>query len=86
MGFLLERTLYKQRASFTNTKNNTTILGSITIVGLKSLSGVILALTILGLFESYIRANTNILEPLSKEQIEFNINQLRLYESVLNSV
>ncbi|MGW7677424.1 hypothetical protein [Shewanella sp. S23-S33] len=86
MEFLLERILYKQRASFTKAKINTTILGSITIVGLKSLSGVILALTILGLFESYIRANTNIFEPLSKEQIEFNINQLRLYAQLLTTI
>lgn len=86
VGFLLVRTLYKQRASFTKTKNSTTILGSITMVGVKSLSGVILALTILGLFESYIRANTNILEPLSKKQIEFNINQLRLYAQLLTTI
>lgn len=86
MDFLLERTLYNQRTSFSKAKRSTQILGSITIVGLKSLSGVILALASLVLLESYIRASTNFLEPLSKDQIKFNIDQLRLYAQLLTTI
>lgn len=86
MDFLLERTLYNQRTSFTKAKSSTQILGSITTVGLKSLSGVILTLAFLVLIESYIRTNTTFLEPLSKDQIKFNIDQLRLYAQLLTTI
>ncbi|KGY07045.1 hypothetical protein [Vibrio sinaloensis] len=86
MEFLLERTLYNQRTSYSKAKSSSQILGSITVIGLKSLSGVIFALAFLVLFESYIRTSTNLLEPLSKEQIKFNIDQLRLYAQLLTTI
>ncbi|PMG24934.1 hypothetical protein BCU96_05545 [Vibrio lentus] len=84
--FLLERTLYNQRTSFTKAKSSTQVLGSITTVGLKSLGGVILTLAFLALFENHIRASTTFLEPLSKDQIDFNIDQLRLYAQLLTTI
>lgn len=85
-GFVLERTLYSYEESYSKAKNNAFILGSVVWVGLKSLGWVILALFVFGSIEDYIRSNSTLLAPLSKEQIEFNIDQLRLYAQMLTAI
>ncbi|ODS05051.1 hypothetical protein [Vibrio scophthalmi] len=84
--FVLERTLYSYEESYSKTKNSAFIFWSVAWIGLKNLSWVILALLIFGSIEDYIRSNSSLLVPLSKEQIKFNIDQLRLYAQMLTAI
>jgi len=84
--FVLERTLYSYEESCSKAKNNAFIFGSVAWVGLKSLGWIILVLFALGSIEDYIRSYSALLAPLSKEQIEFNIDQLRIYAQMLTAI
>lgn len=86
IGFALERSAFKRRASVSKAKSNTRILGSFTWLGVKSLFWVIFALATLIFAESYARNNLSWLSPLRADDKKFNIEQLRLYAQLLTAI
>lgn len=86
IGFVFERGAYKRGSSLIKAKANARIFGSFTLIGLKSLFWVISGLAALISFEGYVRDNLNWLPSLSADDIEFNIDQLRLYAQLLTAI
>lgn len=86
VAFLVERGSYKHKASFSRAKANARILGSFTWIGVKSLFWVTLALATLIFVEGYVRSDPSWLQPLSTDDKEFNIEQLRLYAQLLTAI
>ncbi|MEW9834991.1 hypothetical protein [Mesorhizobium marinum] len=86
IGFVLERNAYTRRASVNKAKTNVRILGSFAWIGLKSLFWVIFGLAALISAEGYVRGDRLWLEPLSADDTEFNIDQLRLYAQLLTAI
>jgi hypothetical protein len=78
--------MYQGSVSITRAKSNVQILGAFTLMGVKSLFWVILGLAILIFVEAYIRNNLSWLPPLSADDKEFNIEQLRLYAQLLTAI
>ncbi|MBY5929875.1 hypothetical protein KUV86_12220 [Halomonas sp. DP8Y7-3] len=83
---MFERSAYKCNVSATESKTNLSILFSIAWIGVKSLFWVILALTALHFIEGYIRSSQSWLPPLSADDRDFNIEQLRLYAQLLTAI
>ncbi len=86
IGFAFERSAYKRSASATKAKANARILGSIAWIGVKSLFGVVLVLAALNFVEGYVGNNLSWLTPLSADDKDFNIEQLRLYAQLLTAI
>ena len=87
IGFLLERSAYKIGNSATKAKTNAGILGSITWVGIKSLTWVVISLAVLFSVENYVRTNhPTWIQPLSLNEKTFIIEQLRLYAQLLTTI
>ncbi|MEO1240897.1 MAG: hypothetical protein AAFX54_03225 [Pseudomonadota bacterium] len=86
IGFVFERGAYKRGTSLSKAKTNARILGSFTWIGLKSLFWVALGLATLISVEGYLRDNLTWLPPLSVDDKEFNIDQLRLYAQLLTAI
>lgn len=84
--FAFERSAYKRSALVKKAKTNTRILGSFTWIGVKSLLWVILSLATLIFIEDYVKNNLSWLPPLSADDKEFNIEQLRLYAQLLTAI
>lgn len=86
ISFAFESNVYKSRTSTSKVKENARILCTFTWVGVKSLFGVILALAILISLELYIYKQQSWLTPLSFDEKEYNIEQLRLYAQLLTAI
>jgi hypothetical protein len=86
IGFLFERSAYKNRKTTSKAKTNARILGFFTWIGLSSLFWVAMTLFALCFVEDYIQGNTTLLNPLSAEDKKFNIEQLRLYAQLLTAI
>lgn len=86
IGFVFERSAYKRSASVTKAMANARIFGSFAWVGVKSLFWVVLGLAALISAEGYVRDNQSWLAPLSADDNEFNIDQLRLYAQLLTAI
>jgi len=86
IGFVFERSAYKRGALATNVKASARILGSIAWIGVKSLFWVVLVLAVLNFVEDYVRSNLSWLSPLSADDKDFNIEQLRLYAQLLTAI
>lgn len=86
IGFFFERSAYKGSASVTKAKATARVIGSFTWIGVKSLFWVILGLAVLIFIENYVRSNLDWLAPLSADDKEFNIDQLRLYAQLLTAI
>lgn len=86
IGFLFEQRAYKRGTSLTKAKANVRILGSFTWLGLKSLFWVVLGVAALISVEGYVRGNLTWLPPLSVDDKDFNIEQLRLYAQLLTAI
>lgn len=86
IGFVFERNAYKRSDSATKAKANAYILGSIAWIGVKSLFWVVLVLAALNFIEDYVRSNLSWLSPLSADDKDFNIEQLRLYAQLLTAI
>jgi len=86
IGFAFERSAYKGSASVTKAKANARIIGSFTWIGLKSLFWVILGLAALILVEGHVRNNLSWLPPLSEDEKEYSVDQLRLYAQLLTAI
>jgi hypothetical protein len=86
IGLVFEHSTYKRSALATEAKANTRILGSIAWIGVKSLFWVVLVLAALNFFEGYVRSNLSWLSPLSADDKDFNIEQLRLYAQLLTVI
>jgi hypothetical protein len=84
--FFFERFAYKRSVDISKTTANTRILGSFAWVGAKSLFWVVLALTALIATEDFVRNSRNWLSPLSSDDRDFNIEQLRLYAQILTAI
>ena len=84
--FVFERSAYKRNASATKAKANTRIFGSIAWIGVKGLFWVVLVLAALNFVEGYVRNNLSWLSPLSADDKDFNIDQLRLYAQLLTAI
>lgn len=83
---MLERSAYRSNSSATKARVNARILGSFAWVGVKSLFWVILGLAALIFSERYVRDNYSWLAPLSTQDENFNVDQLRLYAQVLTAI
>ena len=86
IGFVFERSAYKRSASVTKAKANARTLGSFTWIGVKSLFWVVFGLATLIFVEGHVRSNQSWLPPLSADDKDFNIDQLRLYAQLLTSI
>lgn len=86
IGFVFERSAYKRSASVTKAKANARIFGAFAWVGGKSLFWVVLGLAALISAEDYVRDSQSWLAPLSADDKEFNIDQLRLYAQLLTAI
>ncbi|MBK1873937.1 hypothetical protein FE848_11940 [Marinobacter sp. 1-3A] len=86
VSFVLERSVYKSSASATEARTNASILGSIAWIGAKSLFGVVLVLIALNFVEGYVRSKLAWLPPMSANDKDFNIDQLRLYAQLLTAI
>jgi hypothetical protein len=86
IGFVFEHSAYKRSTSVTKAKASAHILGSFTWIGVKSLFWVIFALAALYFVEGYIESNLSWLPPLSADDKDFNIDQLRLYAQLLTTI
>ncbi|MGB3739609.1 MAG: hypothetical protein WA948_09670 [Pontixanthobacter sp.] len=86
IAFVFERSAYKRSASVTKAMANARIFGSFAWVGVKSLFWVVLGLAALISAEGYVRGNQSWLAPLSTDDNEFNIDQLRLYAQLLTAI
>jgi len=84
--FIFERGAYRRGASVTKAKANARIMGSFTWVGVKSLFWVVLGLAALISVEGYVREKQYWLTPLSADDKEFNVEQLRLYAQILTVI
>ena len=71
---------------FSKTTANTRILGTFAWIGAKSLIWVVLALASLIAFEDFARNSQTWLSPLSSDERDFNIEQLRLYAQILTAI
>ncbi len=86
IGFVFEYSAYKRSASVTKAKANTRILGTFAWLGVKSLFWVVLVLAALNFVEGYVVSNLSWLTPLSADDRNFNIEQLRLYAQLLTAI
>lgn len=86
IGFDFEYNKYKRSVSVTKAKENARILGSFAWIGVKSLFWVILVLAALNFVEGYVGSNLYWFLPLSTDNKEFNIEQLRLYAQLLTAI
>jgi len=86
VGFAFERSAYKRSASASKAKENARIFGSFTWIGVKSLFWVILILTTLIFVEDYVNDNLSWHPPLSVDDKNFSIEQLRLYAQLLTAI
>lgn len=86
IGSVFERSSYKMSASAAKEKANARILGSIAWIGVKSLLGVIFVLAALNFVEGYVGSNLSWPSPLSADDKNFNIEQLRLYAQLLTAI
>ncbi|MBQ4809676.1 hypothetical protein J4717_19580 [Phaeobacter sp. HS012] len=86
IGFLFERIAYQRGISVTKAKANARILGSFTWVGVKSLFWVVVVLSALISVEGCVREKQSWLTPLSANDKEFNVEQLRLYAQILTAI
>lgn len=86
ISFAFERSAYKRGGSVSKAKTNTRILGSFTWLGVKILFWVVLGLVVLIFVEDYVNNNLSWLPPLSADEKEFNIEQLRLYAQLLTAI
>ena len=86
IGLVFERSAYKRSASVTKAKANARILGTFTWIGVKTLFWVMLGLATLIFVESYVRSNLSWLQPLSADDNEFNVEQLRMYAQLLTAI
>ena len=68
------------------TTANTRILGTFAWIGAKRLIWVVLALASLIAFEDFARNSQTWLSPLSSDERDFNIEQLRLYAQILTAI
>lgn len=84
--FFLERNKYKGRVAGNKVGTDIRIFGSFTWIGVSSLFGVALSLTILIFAESFIRSNTSWLQPLSIDDKKSNVAQLTLYAQLLTAI
>lgn len=84
--FIFERGSYNRGISVTKAKANARILGSFAWVGAKSLFWVILGLAALISVEGYVRQEKLWLTPLSVNDKEYNVEQLRLYAQILTAI
>jgi len=84
--FVLERGYYMGSTSVSKVKANVRILGTFTWIGIKSLFWVFLGMAILIFTEGYVRAKYDWLPPLSADDKEFNLEQLRLYAQLLTAI
>jgi hypothetical protein len=84
--FLFERSKYKCNSSLSRAQVNIGIISSIAWIGLSSLFWVILTLCTIQFTEDYIRNTTTFLQPLSEDDKNFNIEQLRLYAQLLTAI
>ncbi len=84
--FIFERNAYKRNAALTKAKENTKILGSFALIGLKSLFWVLLFLVALVFFEQYVINNYHWLSALNEEEKKLNLDQLRLYAQLLTAI
>ena len=86
IGSFFEISAHKRSASATKAKENGGILGSIAWNGVKSLFGVFLVLVSLNFVEGYVGSNLSWPPPLSADDKNFNIEQLRLYAQLLTAI
>lgn len=86
LSFLLERFAYKRSVDISKAKSNSRILGSFAWIGAKSLFWVVLALIALIEAEDFVRSNRTWLNPLSPDDRDFNVEQLRLYAQILTAI
>lgn len=86
LSFFFERFAYKRSVDIAKTTANTRILGAFTWIGIKSLCWVVLALAVLIATEDFVRNSRTWLSPLSSDDREFNIEQLRLYAQILTAI
>lgn len=86
IGFVFERGVYTRNVSVATSKANAHILGSIAWIGVKSLFVVVLVLEALNFVEGYVRSSLSWLSPLSADDKDFNIEQLRLYAQLLTAI
>jgi len=86
IGSFFEISAYKRGTSANKAKENGRILGSIAWIGVKSLFGVVLVLVALNFVEGYAGSNLSWPPPLSADDKDFNIEQLRLYAQLLTAI
>ncbi|PCD01150.1 hypothetical protein [Halopseudomonas pelagia] len=86
LSFVFERSAYKRGASASEAKENTRILGSIAWIGVKGLFVVVVVLATLKFIENYIENYLGWPPPLSADDEDFTIDQLRLYAQLLTAI
>lgn len=86
MSFVGERSSYQRMNSFSKTKIHLRIFSSFSWLGLKSLFWVILFLMALNFIEAYTISKLPWLSQITPENIEDNIEQLRLYAQLLTAI
>lgn len=86
IGFVFERSAYNRGTSINKAKASARVIGSFTWVGVKSLFWVVLGLAALIAAEDYARDKQYWLTPLSADDKEFNVDQLRLYAELLTAI
>ncbi|MDW3223438.1 MAG: hypothetical protein R8G34_11215 [Paracoccaceae bacterium] len=86
LSFFIERFAYKRSVNISKTTANTRILGAFAWIGAKSLFWVVLALGALIATEDFVRNSRTWLRPLSSDDRDFNIEQLRLYAQILTAI
>ncbi|MGO2306745.1 MAG: hypothetical protein ACTH5W_18795 [Providencia sp.] len=84
--FITEKNWYKFHTYNFRALSNTRIFGSFVQISVKSLLLAIFTIFVLYNIENLIRDNTSLLPSMSKDDIKFNIDQLRLYAQLLTAI
>jgi hypothetical protein len=86
IAFSFESSAYQTGTSISEARTNARILYSFALVGVKSLFGVVLVFAALYFAEDYVAKDLSWLPPISAEDRDYNVEQLRLYAQLLTAI